>query len=106
MKLKNLTPHTVNVNGLSLAPSGIVARVCQSREKVSSISSEGEKIDLYRTTFGQTVDLPDQEPKTLQIVSAMVRIANASRIDLISPGELLRDEAGRVIGCQNFDTNF
>ena len=102
----NLTPHAVNVNGLSIPPSGKVARIGQSREKVSSFLFDGTQIELYRSKFGQTVDLPEQAPDTFVIVSAMVRTANPNRLDLLSLVELQLDVAGQIVGCKNFDCNF
>lgn len=101
MAILNLTPHAVNVDGTVFLPSGNVARV-------SSISVDAgvfEGVPLARTSFGNVIDLPDQQDGTLLIVSGMVRSALPNRLDLASPGDLIRNESGQVTGCKNLIVN-
>lgn len=95
----NLTPHTLNVhaNGdvVSIAPSGEIARV-------SSVSVEAGSIDgipTVRTELGEVTGLPKPQEGVFLIVSGMVASA-APRSDVLSPGDLVRDENGRPIGCR------
>ena len=98
----NLTPHTVTIvdqdgaTVATIAPSDLVARVATRSEKVGE--TEGG-IPLYATRYGQVVGLPEPEPDTIYIVSGMLLAAVPHRMDVWQPGELLRDEAGRVVGC-------
>lgn len=105
MKIINLTPHTVNDldSHNKFIPSGTVVRVDVSRQCVY-ISEEG--VRFYAPSFGEVINLPEQQEGVSLIVSAMVRAALPNRRDLISPGTLARNDAGEVIGCFGFDCNF
>jgi hypothetical protein len=98
----NLTPHDINVvtdNGVVTIPcSGTVAR-CKT---ISSLYSRIEGIPLFVTRIREVIDLPPMTKNVLYIVSTMVREKEYTRHDLVSPGELVRDEKGNVIGCKGF----
>ena len=94
----NLTPHALNIHVGSeiivLPPSGEVSRV-------SSISVEAGAINgipTVRTEFGEVTGLPEPREGVFLIVSGMVASA-APRPDVLSPGDLVRDEDRRPIGC-------
>ena len=100
VKIVNLTQHEVKEaeSGLCFSPSGLVARVeteCSNVEKIGGIQ-------MYSRSFGQVIDLPEPQLDTLYIVSALVFEAAKNRQDLLAPGELVRDEKGRPIGCKGF----
>ena len=100
MLFVNLTPHALNVrkaNGTSIEipPSGTVARRSAERVVVGDIDG----ITVYATKFGQLEGLPEPSEDTVFIVSALAAQACADRHDVFVPGEAIRDEAGRVIGC-------
>jgi len=98
----NLTPHAiVVVGGPTIPPSGKLARC------VSSSVSVGEHagVSLCRTSYGAVDGLPDPEAGVIYIVSALVRAAVPHRADVASPGELVRDAAGSVIGCKGLSVN-
>jgi len=99
--IKNLTPHTVSISNTVFPASGIITRVSQTNTIVSSFDG----IDLVRASYGDVIDLPDEVKGTLLIVSSMVRTALPNRTDLASPGDLIRDEAGNIIGCKNLIVN-
>lgn len=104
VKFVNLTPHDINIvtdNGIVTIPrSGNVAR-CNT---ISSLYGRIEGIPLFATRFGDVIDLPPMtQEKILYIVSAMVKQKEYTRHDLVSPGELVRDEKGNVIGCKGFN---
>ena len=103
MKIINLTPHAITAAGRTFAPSGTVARVSVTRAKVGDIDG----IPAFRPTFGPVQDLPDATPDCVLIVSAMVRTHPdvANRADVASPGALVRDDAGQIIGCDGLDFN-
>lgn len=108
--LINLTPHVINIhsNGeiLSIPPSGITARVETLLEKKGELFG----IDLYTSEYGdvvfkengQEVYFSDLPKNKYFIVSGMVLAALSSRMNghFFSPGELVRDENGRPIGCK------
>lgn len=110
--LKNLTPHEVKIfklNGTTpdldvvIEASDLVARVSCEYIKVDK---KVDGIDLYRPVFGEITGLPEYSKGTYLLVSAMVREALPLRSDLISPGQLLRDDSGNVIGCLGLVGNF
>lgn len=101
MKLINLTPHDITVvthTATSTIPkSGTVARVSQ----VSTIVDVINDIPISIVKFGDVVGLPDFDHDTRLIVSSMVKNAvGNTRYDLLSPGDLVRDDSGNVIGCK------
>jgi len=104
MKFINLTPHDItvimgdNAGRTTFAKSGTVARVSQ----VTAVVFAVDGINVSTATFGPVVGLPEREGGTLYIVSAMVKSAATDRSDCVSPGELVRDVAGNVIGCKGF----
>ena len=106
MKLVNLTPHTINIIGeggsVTLPPSGQVAR-CATKSVV--VGSAGEGVALFRTTYGEVVDLPEPEEGVLLITSALVRSAVPARGEVASPGDLVRDANGQPIGCKGLVVN-
>lgn len=105
MKIINLTPHKITfINGdqnqIEIPSSGTV-RISEATVPVGEV----EKIPLVRKVYGKAEGLPDEKPDTIYIVSAMVRLAYPERNDLASPGDLIRDENGAVIGCRNLIIN-
>lgn len=93
----NLTPHPINiVDGPTIPPSGEAARVTVTREQVDAIDG----IPIYSSTYGEVEGLPAPAAGVRYIVSGLVRSAVPNRADVYSPGELVRDDAGRVVGCR------
>jgi hypothetical protein len=111
----NLTPHSVVVHGCttegepvvpcSVEPSGTVARLTVKREQIGLVCLDigadgGIAAPLYRAVFGEPENLPAPRDNTCFIVSAVMLAAlKGTRDDLVCPGEAVRDEAGRIIGC-------
>ena len=95
----NLTPHVLNVHApsgvVTLAPSGEVARVAT----VSVEAPPVEGLPTVVTSFGEVTGLPDPQPGVILVVSGMVASA-AHRPDVMSPGDLVRDDGGKPIGCR------
>lgn len=100
MKVVNLTPHAINIQtfdgSISIEPSGPVARVSQQLENIGSIDG----IRIFRSVLGEVEGLPPPKQDTIYIVSQMVSANVHGRTDIYSPGELIRDDSGRVIGCK------
>lgn len=63
-------------------------------------------IPVYRQILDGVNGLPDEEEGIKYIVSARVRDFLPERTDLLSPSGYIRDEAGNVVGCTGFISNF
>jgi hypothetical protein len=110
MKIVNLTPHEIAIQlhdkrVMRIAASGQLARLAVSREKVDEIGvypadmENGGIIEIIRPTLGEIEGLPETVENTIYLVSALVA-EKARRNDVMSPGELVRDETGKVIACK------
>lgn len=114
MKIVNLTPHALNfVNDanesiVTIPPSGVVARCAVHREDVANIVIDddvlGYKIPVHKTIFGAVEGLPDPEPDTVYVVSAIVANAVPDRPDVFIVDDTVRDEQGRIIGARALAT--
>lgn len=110
--LKNLTPHEVCIYDM-VGTTPVLNLVIEAGEEVARVSCEYVKVDkkvegvdMYRTVFGEDTGLPDYEKDVYLLVSTMVREALPLRKDLVSPGQLLRNDKGEVIGCLGLVGNF
>lgn len=102
MQLINLTPHALNFTcGVSLPPSGVVARVSVSRNPIGEI----EGVPAFVPTFGDVTDLPDFNGNDIFVVSAMVKNHPSlkGRSDVCSPGQPVRNDKGEIIGADGLD---
>jgi hypothetical protein len=85
----NLTPHIVRIAGPSdellgeWAPSG--RAVVSMETTVDKQLSESIGFSVGRTVYGKTEGLPPPSRGTYYIVSSIVRAANLSRHDLLTP---------------------
>lgn len=97
----NLTPHLITLinahGGTRVIPSdGRVPRVAATRNVVDQVAG----VPVVEVTTGAVEGLPDPAPGTVLIVSRMVAEAAPHRRDLVAPDELVRDDAGVVVGCR------
>jgi hypothetical protein len=118
MKIINLTPHALTVyseNGalLGIFESNGIIRLATRKVKIG----EADGIPLFSTEFGDPEGLPEKlDRQAIYIVSALAKkataLAFAENYDeeegeglprVASPGELVRNEKGEVIGCKGFD---
>lgn len=102
----NLTPHVLNVRQtdgeiLVIPASGQTARVAEELTPVRQVDG----FQLRRQETGDVTGLPDYTEDTVYIVSAMVRMAVPLRNDVLSPGTLIRNDAGQPVGCDGFICN-
>lgn len=100
MTIKNYTPHPVHIigsNGTTTIPnSGLI------RLKATTVADESiDGIPTSRTVFGEPEGLPAYQEGTFYIVSQLVKSALPERADLLVPAEVVRDEAGNIIGCRS-----
>jgi hypothetical protein len=107
MNIVNLTPHPLNLmpegpDGptVTIPPSGIVARCAVDRVQVNAIAVDGITVPVNRTQFGAVTGLPDPQPDTIYIVSAVVAQAVPKRQDVFIVDDTVRDEQGRIIGAR------
>ena len=101
MNFVNLTPHALNIiqedgSVYTLPASGQVARVDAKR----TVAYVMDGIEIFETVFGEVTGLPEPDYNNIYIVSAMVAQRCKHRADLYSPGELVRNDAGQVVGCR------
>lgn len=99
MNYINLTPHTINLNdGRYFEPSGTVARVDSSFSEI--------KNDISQQLFGEVTDLPEPQPGTMYIVSALVLAACKDRSDVVAPAtghpDTKRNELGHIVSVPCF----
>jgi hypothetical protein len=103
----NLTPHALKVrtldgSAITIAPDERgAARVIYDRLPPEQVRVDGHDISVaVAGSPREIIGLPDPEPGVVLIVAKAVSdAAPAGRGDLMSPGRLLRDEDGTVIGC-------
>ena len=107
----NLTPHAVNIVDsndaiiTTIPASGNVARCSQTIDIVGSITTNSVSIPISSSSYGEVVDLPDPKPGYYYIVSRLVMSACPARQDLLCPNDLVRNDAGQVIGCRSLANN-
>ena len=94
----NCTPHPIKLNdGTMFNPSGTVARV--------SSSFTDFKDGVCKVVYGDLTGVPDPQPGTLYIVSAMV-LAASSRTDLVAPAtghpDCVRSDKGFIVSVPGF----
>lgn len=103
---RNLTPHPLAVMAedgtiLHLAKCSKPARCVNTPQTLPSLSHDNKGYRLAKSSFGAVEELPVAVPGIILITSALVADM-VKRPDVVSPGELLRDSEGRVIGCNGF----
>jgi hypothetical protein len=111
-RIKNLTPHAINVGALAL-PSEGNARVTEIVTPSADLELDIGQIATCRVKYGAVEGLPPSDwtrgedgwSGTYYVVSAMtasaVRASGDFRDDLLCPGEVVRDGAGKVVGCRS-----
>ena len=105
-RLVNLTPHPIVIftqeGKIVVPPSGVVARVREIVEDVGQMMLEdGTVIPLRRKFLADDIEgLPDPADDTIYIVSFLAaQVAwTQGRTDVVSTGDPVRDENGRIIG--------
>jgi hypothetical protein len=101
MTIINCTPHRINVvrkdgSVFDIDPSGTVPRCATSVTEVMELDG----ISIVKSVFGEVTGLPEEQPGTFLVVARLVLQAAPHRLDLLAPGELVRDEAGQPKGCR------
>ena len=106
MLFVNLTPHDINIitpndGTITVERSGTVARCAVESRLIAELNG----IPIYQAVYGAVDGLPAPRPDVYYIVSLMVRQVVPDRWDVLSPGELVRNEAGQPIGCKGLNSN-
>lgn len=109
-KIINCTPHDCHIiNGatVTIKQSGMVARVTERltapvtlNVDVAGDGAGSIGIECHTRSLGEVTGLPGRAHGVLYLVSTMVADAASYRDDLVVPGDLVRDTAGKVIGCR------
>jgi hypothetical protein len=111
MKIVNLTAHVLNIvceggHTLFVPPSGTIARLKEKVFDQFNISADGVLLREFVVPvvvkgMDEIIDLPEEADGVRYVASAHVAKAavESGRRDVFSPGELVRDEKGVVIGC-------
>lgn len=102
MKIVNKTPHDVNfINNNNEVVQTITPELPAIRLSMSTdLAGLIEGIPVIKTVYGEVENLLEEADDTVYIVSALVMQALPDRKDLYVPGDVVRDEAGKIIGCK------
>lgn len=97
----NLTPHAVDIYTRDgyiqhVEPSGQLARLVETREQCDDI----DNIAVSRAEYGEIEGLPEPQKGVIYIVSALTLSQCQHREDVFAPGPAVRDDKGRIIGCE------
>ena len=103
MNFVNLTPHPLTIkknDGTILELEvGDYVRATQTQNKVKEI----DNINFYETVYGKVEGLPEPQEGTIYIVSLITKMACPERDDLVTPGNLIRNEEGAIVGCEGLN---
>jgi hypothetical protein len=104
LNIVNLTPHALNLMPegpvITIPPSGLVARCAVDRVQVDTVAVDGITVPVNETRFGEVSDLPDPQPDTIYVVSALTAQAVPERQDVFIVDDVVRDDQGRIIGAR------
>jgi hypothetical protein len=101
----NLTPVETVFFGAdapmtSLQRSARPARCPEIKQYVKTVEINGHPVKVFRVSYGDTTDLPREEPGTDLVVSRIVAAEHRSRSDLLFPLSEVRDRDGKLVGCR------
>ena len=103
----NMTPHALVIydadkeNVIATVPSSGMVRVAESVRFLSDGEGEVPMIEVVRDP-SKLEGLPEEKPGRIVIVSDIAYQAAKplGRKDLVKVGPAVRDDSGRIIGCQ------
>ena len=100
----NKTPHQLNLivadREITIEPTLPPARVSENCKRIATLAVEGIEVAVTQKTYGEIENLPDPEPDTYYVVSALVAGRVPDREDVLVTSCPVRDEGGRIIGCR------
>ena len=106
----NKTPHPIHLilNKDTKSETSLVFDKCDNPIRlyetdvvVDGFFANDVYIEIKHKQYSQA-DLPDIKVNTFYIVSAMVANKFPTRSDLLIVNDTVRDENGRIIGCESF----
>ncbi len=104
--LVNLTPHQIIILDADHHPIKVIepeetpARVAVKKAPLQPL----EGVPFWVVKYNQPTDLPESQHGVTYIVSMLVAQAAPDRRDLVTPFDMVRDDAGGIIGCQGLVT--
>jgi len=104
MKLRNLTPHSINITHgsaqLTLPPgTQPLPRIRETATPAGTIHHDSIDIPLVNVHATTTANLPPPQPDTLLIVPRIIADSHPERIDLVVPYDTIRNPQGQIVGC-------
>jgi len=104
VEIVNLTPHPLTIERTdgtvaAIPATGAVARLAVTREARPAVKTAVGEFAVSAPKLGAIEGLPEPQSGKIYVVSAIVADA-AKRADVFSPGELLRDAEGKIIGAR------
>jgi len=121
MKVVNLTPHDVHLhqNGeiVTIPASGITVRVGTTIEREGSFKTDFGALPISVTVFDDEIlflrgseRISAAEAGVTSDCAVIVsRLAGSAlvqkfpNVNVLIPNEIIRDENGRIVGCESFD---
>ena len=108
MKIINATPHNISLSGITFKPSGKEVRVKMDRKHVGNMEQGEKKIPLYKVTPGILEGFEKPNNGELLVVSLVAKNEILRQYpdmlyNVASPGQLIRDDKGVVIGADGLD---
>ena len=98
-KIINMTPHNININGVSFESKGTF-RLEFETELIGSLAN----IPISKTVFKDCYNLPKFKDDTFYIVSSLLCRAYPNRKDFLIVNETIR-ENGKIVGCNSLAFN-
>ena len=104
VQIVNATPHDLHMlhggTVTTLPRSEYLARAEEVRTQVNVFNG----FPVYAMSFGGLTGLPEPQDGVLYVVSLLACQAGAAagRFDLIGVTDMVRDDAGRIVGAQAF----
>lgn len=103
----NMTPHALSIYDMdkeaiiATVPSAGMVRVSETVRTVSNGADEVPLVEIVRDP-SKLEGLPEEEPGRYIVVSDLAYQAAKplGRKDLLRAGVAVRDDSGRIIGCQ------
>ena len=103
----NLTPHALEIKRkdgtfLNVPASGTVLRIPQTDTYYGNFAEVD--VNVSKTTFGEfdAAVIPDLRDGTIYIVSLVSLLMSSElrgRYNVFAPGNEIRDDNGRIVGC-------
>lgn len=107
-RLINLTGHDITLfddigNVVTLPPDGPKLGVDARKKQIGYIAKLPVQVPVI--VINRQINrnsLPPEKRGTVYIVSMITALAYPERTDFLVPGQKVRDEQGRIIGCKSF----